>query len=118
MPNLNASNPNDGTVLGTSEVISDEYIDPVLGCRVVNTLPATAYKMPRSKIAVGPYGQDWGDASADIPLQVEQRSLRLLFEQTALRERLLARESLQKWAGETDQLVDSRGSHITHRGVR
>jgi hypothetical protein len=118
MPALNAANPNDGTVLGTSEIITDEYIDPVLGCRVVNTLPATPYKMPRSKIAVGPYGQDWGDASGDIPLQVEQRSLRWAMEQQMMLARLAARESLQKWAGETDQLVDSRGMHLNHRGVR
>lgn len=112
------ANPNDGTVLGTAEVISDEYIDPVLGCRVINLLPPTAYKVPRSKIVVGPYGQDWGDASADLPLPVESRAERLMLEQAALRDRQYSSIEFTRYSGETVPLADSRGHHISTRGVR
>lgn len=111
-------NPNDGTVLGTSEVISDEYIDPVLGCRVINTLPPTAYKLPRSKIAVGAYGQDGGDASQDNPLPAESRAIRQLEELAAVRSRESTMQAFQKFASETLPLVDSRGHALSTRGVR
>ncbi len=111
-------NPNDGTVLGTAEVISDEYIDPILGCRVINVLPPTPYKMPRSKIAVGPYGQDFGDASADYPLPTESRAERQLLETQSLRQRFVALTQLQRYAQETVPLADARGHDMSTRGVR
>jgi hypothetical protein len=110
------ANPNDGTQLGTSEIISDEYIDPVLGCRVNNNLPATAYKAPRSKIAIGPYGQDWGDAMPDTPLYVESRNERLLVELAGMRDRGIAMQP--KFSAETTPRVDARGHEFTTRGVR
>ncbi len=112
------ANPNDGTVLGTSEVISDEYIDPVLGCRVINVLPPTGYKLPRSKIAVGPYGQDWGDATADMPLQVESRAERRALEIADIRSRELGWATFQRSTVERDPLIDARGHAHSTRGVR
>ena len=112
------ANPNDGTQLGTGEVITDEYIDPMLGCRVVNALPPTPYKMPRSKIAVGPYGQDWGDASDDNPLPVESRGERLILEMQAIRDREATFRAMQRYASESAALIDSRGHAISNRGVR
>lgn len=112
----NAPNPNDGTVLGTAEVISDEFIDPATGCRRDPNIPGTGYKMPRSKIAVGPYGQDHGDATPDRPLPVEahvERRLREL-EMLQLRDNCPG----QRYSFERQQLSDSRGGHLKTRGVR
>ena len=64
MPAFPPANPNDGTTLGTAEVISDEYVDPgTVNARIEPLLPPGAYKLPRSKIAVGRYGVDGGDAA-------------------------------------------------------
>lgn len=111
-------NPNDGTQLGTSEVIADEYIDPVLGCRVVSALPAAAYKMPRSKIAVGTYGQDWGDAAVETPLHVESTQERWLVERVALMQQAAAMQGQVRYSQETVSLCDARGSFMSNRGVR
>lgn len=114
-----AANPNDGTQLGTAEIISDEYIDPALqGVKRDPALPATAYKLPRSKIAVGPYGQDHGDATQDNPLPVEGRNVRQLDELNALRGRDAGLNDLKRYGSENVSLVDSRGSHLANRGVR
>ena len=52
------ANPKDGTQLGTADVIATEYISPNTdGVRVNPNLPGTGYAIPRSKIAVGDYGQ-------------------------------------------------------------
>lgn len=40
--------------------------------------PTTAYKMPRSKIAVGAFGVDEGDATPDHPLPVGDYAARRL----------------------------------------
>ena len=112
-------NPNDGTQLGTSEVISDEYIDPTeQSVRREPLLPVTGYKLPRSKIAVGPYGQDWGDAVADQPLQTESRAERQALEIASLRERMWAQQSLQIGYAERLYSADARGHDISTRGVR
>ena len=111
-------NPNDGTQLGTSEIISDEYIDPNQQVRRDQNLPATAYKAPRSKIAVGPYGQDWGDATHDQPLTTESRAERHVLEILSLRERDQSLSLLQRSIGESFTLADSRGHHMTTRGQR
>ena len=113
-----AGNPNDGTTLGTSEVIADEFIDPTYGGRQDRNQPVTGYKMPRSKIAVGVYGQDWGDASPDQPLAAESRNERWYLEMESLRNRVLTMTSFQRYAQETLSCVDSRGYDITTRGVR
>ena len=112
------ANPQDGTQLGTSEVIADEYIDPNLGARPSPLVPPTGYKMPRSKIAVGPYGTDAGDATYDYPLPVESRADRQLQELAALRTRDMGMELLMKSATETMVIMDSRGHHIANRGTR
>lgn len=111
-------NPNDGTTLGTAEVIADEYIDPTTGGRINPNLPPTGYKLPRSKIAIGPYGQDGGDASPDQPLPTESRAERLLIEVQALRDRDTANQYIARRAGETVSLSDSRGHDLSTRGVR
>ena len=113
-----AANPNDGTALGTGEVISAEYIDPVLGSRADNDLPPTAYKLPRSKIAIGSYGQDAGDATADTPLQVESRNARQSDELQSMRERQWSMQQMSRFSGEIVSLIDSRGEHMTSRGQR
>lgn len=111
-------NPNDGTVLGTSEVISDEFNDPVAGGRVDPNLPPTAYKIPRSKIVVGPYGQDGGDASVSNPLPAESLQQRRLAELQTLRERTHMFLALSRYYGDTISLSDARGHDISTRGQR
>jgi hypothetical protein len=112
-------NPNDGTTLGTSEVISDEAIDPQVGGRRDQYLPVTLYKAPRSKIAVGPYGQDWGDATQDQPLAVESRSQRQIAETVSLTQRDQAQSDFIAAAGFHNlTLSDSRGAHFSNRGTR
>jgi hypothetical protein len=111
-------NPNDGTALGTSEVIADEYIDPILGCRVVNALPPTPYKLPRSKIAVGQYGQDWGDAAVETPLHTESTVERWYAEKQFLLNQATGMSVLKSYQQETVTLCDARGSFMANRGVR
>jgi hypothetical protein len=113
-------NPNDNTsMLGPGgDVISDEYLDPNQPVRREGLLPPGAYKLPRSKIAVGPYGQDWGDASADLPLQVESRAQRQLAELDSLRTRQATLQAMARYAGETISLSDARGSFLDTRGQR
>ncbi len=114
-----AQNPNDGTQLGTSEVIADEYIDPTeQAVRVEPLLPVTAYKLPRSKIAVGPYGVDGGDAAPFNALPVESRQERLIGELVALRGRDTEAMTLMKFQAEQITYADARGSHFSHRGQR
>lgn len=114
------ANTNDGTVLGTGEVISDEYIDPNQNGRGDASLPQTGYKVPRSKIAVGPYGQDEGDVSASNPLPVDEVSWSLADreESRELRDRDNSLMAMRVAFGERISLADSRGSHFTNRGVR
>lgn len=111
-------NPNDGTQLGTGEIISDEYIDPQTGGRRDANLPPTGYKVPRSKLVTGPYGQDGGDASHDNPVPVEARSDRQLQEMMALRDRYDAIGLMVSRTGERLTLADARGHSLTTRGVR
>ena len=111
-------NPNDGTQLGTSEIISDEYIDPVLGSRRDPNQQPGPYKLPRSKIAIGPYGQDLGDAANDSPLPVESRAERQALEHQSLVVRYEAAQMMTRYSTETVSLVDSRGHHLTNRGTR
>lgn len=113
-----AQNPNDGTSLGTGEVISDEYNDPVAGGRRDPNLPPTGYKLPRSKIVVGNYGQDGGDASPDTPLATESRAERMLAEQASMRDRDHSAMPAATASGERSLLTDCRGHHLMNRGVR
>lgn len=112
------SNPNDGTMLGTGEIISDEFIDPEDGNRREGSLPQGPYKVPRSKLAIGPYGQDWGDADANHPLDTVDRATLHALEVDGIRNRLRALSELEKSANETFTLSDSRGHDMTNRGVR
>lgn len=112
------ANPNDGTQLGTGEVISDEYVDPSVGVRRDPNLPPAAYKLARSKIAVGPYGQDQGDATPDVPLPVESRAERWALELASLRDRERAVEQLSRSSADRYALCDARGQHLDTRGSR
>jgi hypothetical protein len=112
------ANPNDGTQLGTGEVISDEYIDVNVGGRRDEDQPPTAYKLPRSKIAVGPYGQDWGDATEATPLQVSDAVSRRIAELSHMRDIDEQRQAFQNYAQERCSLADLRGRHISIRGAR
>ena len=112
-------NPNDGTTLGTSEVISDEYVDPgEQQVRVDPLLPVTGYKLPRSKIAVGHYGIDGGDATFDTPLATESRAERQLQELSRFKQRDSLATQLSRYSAETVSLFDARGRHVDNRGVR
>ena len=113
------ANANDNTQLGTAEVISDEYIDPT--AQVVRrdpNLPQTAYKVPRSKIAVGPYGQDHGDASDNLPLPVSDARAQRIEECERLRDRESAMTTFLQAHDERVSLCDNRGAHLSHRGQR
>lgn len=111
-------NPNDGTQLGTGEVISDEFIAPVDGSRRDPNLPPTGYKLPRSKIAIGPYGQDHGDATQDYPLQAESAAVRRMTEVAVLRDNDESRSQLLRYASERMTFSDQRGRHASTRGNR
>ena len=113
------ANPKDGTQLGTADVIATEYISPNTdGVRVNPNLPGTGYAIPRSKIAVGDYGQDHGDACQAQPLHVMDAVARRLREIDGIREREENLGCFQRYAGETINLVDTRGHAMTNRGVR
>ena len=105
-------------MLGTAEVISDEYIDPVVGNRHDQNLPPTAYKVPRSKIVAGPYGSDGGDVTADNPLTVESRAERQALELQSLRDRAMTSALFVKLSSETVPICDARGWEMSTRGVR
>ena len=108
----------DGTSLGTGEIISNEYIDPAQGGRTDPDLPPAAYKLPRSKIAVGDFGIDGGDASYSNPLPVDSRGQRQQGEIDDLRNREEQMLNLQRFAYETFSMVDRRGRTFATRGVR
>ena len=110
--------PQDGTQLGTGEVLSNEFVDLPGGSRQDPALPPTAYKLPRSKIIVGPYGQDGGDVTMSNPLPAESMQLRRLAELNDLRDREEAMCNLQRYAYDTMPLTDNRGYAFTNRGVR
>lgn len=113
------ANPKDNTQLGTADSIATEYISPFSdGNRVNPDLPKAGYSIPRSKIAVGPYGQDWGDANPEQPLHVTDGQLRRRAELDAIRDREEAYAIFQRYAGETVTLADSRGHSMSTRGVR
>jgi hypothetical protein len=111
-------NPNDGTTLGTAETISDEAIDPQVGGRRDPYQAVGLYKAPRSKIAVGPYGQDWGDATQDQPLAVESRSQRQYSELASLLERDQTQIEMVSYGVLNITFCDSRGAHFSNRGSR
>lgn len=115
------ANPKDNTNLGTGEIVASEAIEDEAGFRRDPNLPdssAGVYKIPRSKIAVGSYGKDDGDATHDNPLPVESREERRRMELAALRDR---EESLLAYCQhheETPEYIDRRGHHISTRGAR
>ncbi len=112
-------NPNDGTQVATGEVISNESIELVGGAKGDPALPTTNYKLPRSKIAVGPYGQDWGDAQVGRPLQVESLIERQTAELEHVRGAFASQQAQSRYSAEaytTDN--DRRGQAFSTRGVR
>jgi hypothetical protein len=74
--------------------------------------------LPRSKLAVGGYGADQGDASQDFPLAAESRQARQLAELQTIRERENMGRQLAKLSSETVSLIDARGSAYSTRGTR
>ena len=83
-----AANATDGTTMNQGsggDTIATEDM-PVGTPRGDQNLPLTDYKLGRSKIAVGPYDQDLGDATSDRPLPVESRAQRQLAELAFVRQ--------------------------------
>ena len=114
-------NTQDNTQLGTGEQISNEAIGVNESKRDQNLPIARQYKIPRSKIAVGPYGQDWGDASATIPFNVESYRERQLAEAAYLAQFANAIPSKYTISGEGKRdtvTYDLRGRFLETRGVR
>lgn len=74
--------------------------------RGIAGLPTDDYKLPRSKIIVGPYGRDDGDATHDRPLPVESRAERWAAERAMLQ----SMEVQPTRAGERGSSVDRRGN--------
>lgn len=116
MATINTPNPNDGTIVGVSDTIADEYIDATTGGRGIQRLPIGAYKLPRSKIAIGQYGVDNGDATQDTPLYVESAAERRLAEFNYIQQHQAYCNALRVYARETITPHDSRG--LSTRGVR
>jgi len=115
------ANPLDGTQLGTGEIISNEAIDPNVGARRDPAQPGTTYKVPRSKIAVGPYDQDYGDASVENPLRVESTLERQLAERAFLQASDHAqRDAALRYSAEAlyGNSHDCRGHFFATRGTR
>ena len=111
-------NSNDGTQLGTGEVISDEYIDPNGLVRRDVNLPVGPLKVPRSKLGVGGYGVDAGDATPDNSLPVESRQARIYAEYRAVQESDLEAIMLLGDRGSRVTSNDSRGVLASLRGTR
>lgn len=109
--------PNDGTALGTGEVISGEQIDPT-DSHADSNLPATGYKVPRSKIANGPYGRDDGDVTPDNPFPVDSPRSRRTEETEVLTNIDTALNTMGIRQDETVSLCDRRGRALETRGMR
>lgn len=112
-------NTNDNTQLGTGELISNEQIETTANRGDPNQ-PISAYKVPRSKIAIGAYGQDGGDATRGTPLQVESYLERREIELDTLVMTLGAINNLQNFAaeGRGRTTFDVRGQLLSDRGQR
>jgi hypothetical protein len=65
------------------DVIATEDM-PAGSARATSDVPTTEYKLPRSKLAVGSYGQDAGDVTHENPLPVESREQRQIEENLLL----------------------------------
>ena len=115
------ANPNsaDNTQLGSGELIANEAVDPNASKRF-DAAPVVAYKLPRSKIAVGNYGQDEGDARAGFPLHVESVLERREAEVARLVSMQASFKDSTRYAGEVRNIfaLDVRGQLIEHRGRR
>lgn len=114
-------NANDNTQLGTGEQISNEAIALTGVKRDPNLPTALQYKVPRSKIGVGPYGQDWGDASTATPLYVESLRERQIAEIAQVQGAAMAVQANYRYAGEgrmDSRTFDAYGRFIDMRGTR
>jgi hypothetical protein len=116
---MGTPNTSDGTQLGTGEVVSNEAIG-LATPRGDPAMPQTAYKLPRSKIAVGAYGDDVGDAIAARPLYVESYQERRLAEMAQIAAIEASQNDLRRYAAESQRGIhhDARGQSISTRGVR
>lgn len=122
------ANPNDGTPLNGGsggDTISDEAFSDNSGVttgasqtpRGLDDLPDTAYKLPRSKIAVGPYDSDGGDAIAVSGLPVQT-----YYERRCLEDQIIRDIDRNMYAGQTHGkerigMCDRRGGS-GQRGLR
>jgi hypothetical protein len=113
-------NPNDNTQLGTGELVSNEAVG-VNDSKGDANLPIVAYKLPRSKIAVGNYGQDGGDATDANPLPVESLLERREAERQMMLSMSMGLDSLRRYSVEYRQgnaTLDVRGQLLDTRGKR
>lgn len=100
-----------GDAIATEEVLTQE---PQRGDA---RLPETTYKMPRSKIAVGTYGRDDGDAGPGNELEVVSRQERRLAEETMLAAIDSTQSICQTRCYERTSPLDRRGG-TGQRGTR
>lgn len=110
----------DGTQLnlGTTGdlIITEDHAD-VEG-RHISGLTDDDYKMPRSKIAVGPLGSDQGDADKSNPLYIEDRESRRLAEDMMLAALNAQQVSMCVRSYCKVTLSDRRGGLGSQRGTR
>lgn len=80
-------------------------------------LPVTAYKLPRSKIAIGDYDHDNGDATSTNALPIQTFYERRMMEQQMIMDRDRNLQGCQTRGKERIDLCDRRGGHVG-RGLR
>lgn len=109
---INATTATGGDTIATEELAATASG----GARLKDGLPVTAYKVPRSKIAVGSYDEDAGDASPTNPLAVGTLSERRSLETMDVAARDAASATNVRRCFERSSMSDRRGSD--RRGVR
>lgn len=90
------------------DVISTEDL-PLGAARGHGALPLVAYKVPRSKIAVGDVDTDGGDAMAHSPLAVGDYQARRSAEASRLRAQDMSMQKSRSRQGERIATMDRRG---------
>ena len=109
----------DGTALNSGtggDVIATEDVPAGSPGRLSPDVPTTDYKIGRSKIALGDYGDDLGDVCAQNPIPVTSAERRMS-EMDSLRQSEIARYSLAAQARCRERLVwGDRMDTIDRRG--
>jgi hypothetical protein len=105
------ANTNDNTALnpgvGGDNISTEDQ--PAGTQRGDAALPLVDYKMPRSKIAIGPYDLDLGDAGQYLPLPVQTLRERGIMEEQMISARRLALSTLSTRSSyERTTSLDSR----------